>query len=69
MHTALVSLGLNPSNDELQSYLKLFDKDGDNKISQSEFAHVIKDIMRKEVMQADELMESIRCEFRKIANA
>jgi Ca2+-binding EF-hand superfamily protein len=43
LHKALVSVGLNPSIEELQAYFKSFDKDNDGTISYDEFSTIVKD--------------------------
>lgn len=45
MHDALISVGINPSPDDLMKYFKSFDKNADEKISHEEFEIVLKDIL------------------------
>ena len=68
MHNALVSIGINPSVDELQYYFRTFDRNNDGQIHYDEFSLIMKDILRKEMLQADDLLEEIRKEFRLVCN-
>ena len=50
MHAALISIGVNPSVDELQNYFRTFDRNNDGQIHFDEFAQIIKEILRKEML-------------------
>lgn len=64
LHNALVSIGINPGNEELQYYFNLFDKDKDDKISIEEFSSILKDFIRKELSQANDFLGDLRKEFK-----
>ena len=65
---ALVAVGINPSVEELQSYFRMFDKNNDGIINQDEFSLILKDFLKKEMLNSDELLEEIRKEFRAVCN-
>ncbi|CAD8196479.1 unnamed protein product [Paramecium pentaurelia] len=65
---ALQSVGLNPGTEELTQYFAQFDRDKSGTISYQEFSHIVKDILKKELLQADDLLEDLRREFRQVCN-
>ncbi|CAK68317.1 unnamed protein product (macronuclear) [Paramecium tetraurelia] len=65
---ALQSVGLNPGTEELSQYFAQFDRDRSGTISYQEFSHIVKDILKKELLQADDLLEDLRREFRQVCN-
>lgn len=68
LHRALVGIGMNPSSEEMQQYYRMIDKDNDGTINYNEFSIILKDILKKEMLQAEDLLEELRREFRMVCN-
>ena len=64
---ALISIGIAPSYDELNAYFQMFDKNKDQKISEAEFSHIVKDFLQKE-MSNEEIIDRIINEFKVISS-
>ena len=62
---ALMKVGMNPTNQEMDEYLARFDKDGDGKISYPEFLYIFQDKLKSEMMVMDEMISNLRKEFKK----
>lgn len=62
---ALMKVGMNPTNQELDEYFLKFDKDGNGKISYGEFLYIFQDKIKSEMMIMDELLSNLRREFKK----
>ena len=61
---ALMRVGVNPTNQEIDEYISRFDKDGDGKISYPEFEIIFKEKLVSDMMVMDELMGNLRREFK-----
>lgn len=62
---ALIKIGINPTIQEIDKYMLVFDKNKDEKISFDEFKFIFYEKIRSEMMLMDETMAKLRKEFRK----
>jgi hypothetical protein len=44
------------------------DKNNDGTITYDEFSFIVKDLLKKEILNADDLLEELRKEFRAVCN-
>lgn len=62
---ALIKIGINPTIQEIDKFMLIFDKNKDEKISFDEFKFIFYEKIRSEMMLMDETMSKLRKEFRK----
>ena len=65
---ALMNVGLNPSEVELERYFQTFDKNNNGVLQFEEFSMIMKDMLKKEMLSAQDLLEELRKEFRLVCN-
>lgn len=68
LRRALLSIGISPSDEELDQYFRTIDKNKDGTIRYDEFSLIVKDLLKREMLQADELLDELRREFRLVCN-
>jgi Ca2+-binding EF-hand superfamily protein len=57
LKNTLVSIGINPSPNQLKDFIDQFDSNKDGKIHFDEFAKIFKDYILKEVLHSDDLLD------------
>jgi len=63
---SLTQLGGNPTQEEISKMFALYDKDKDGKITKEEFYAVMEEKLKKDILQLEDLLSSLREEFKKV---
>ena len=63
LQECLLSIGINPSQSELDEFMRKFDKNQDSQISIDEFRFIIEEKIKSDVYAMEEMVAEIRKEF------